>query len=830
MNNLSIKSRVILGVSFAIIVLVALTSVEAILKLENELVISNSSKLENIRDMKKKSVEEFFKSSIKSIETLAKSQNSIEFTNSLIDEHNRLEISDRDKFDTDDELVKGVYGKYGNFFRDYLEKYGYYDIFVICQIHGHVMYTVARESDFGENLKYGFLKDSSLAKVYQRAVDEKRTVVVDMKPYAPSNGEPSLFIATPIVDANKVISVLAIQLSDKLLTEAIESRDLRSEDNRNSESYLVGKDGLMRSNSYLDGENHSIVASFKNGNRVTTTSIRSAFENKKGVTITQNYADIKVLSAYDTVTIEGDLKWAVISEQYYETIDSRVSELLKQILIISTIAVIIIVSLLITLLNFVMIKPLQNLENGFLNLLSSSENSKLDIKREDEIGKIASVFNEYMDKIDKDSRDDKLFIEEVKKFAKQVEDGKFSQRIDANSQNSALKELKDILNSIVEQIDSSFNDINGVVVKLSSGDYDARISKNYSGDFKTTADAINSLTDSLTLLSKDINSTVNAILDGEFGKRMDETKYRGDTKQIAHSLNMVSKSLEESFKTVGTSAQNISKGDLNARIEGEYRGEYLKLKNSINSMVDKLQEIIADVNSNSSLVLGGLEEVNSTAEVLSNSSNSQASSLEETSTAVEEIASSINHNADNAKLTSDMANKTSKMAEDGGSAVNKTVQSMKDIANKITVIEDIAYQTNLLALNAAIEAARAGEHGKGFAVVAVEVRKLAERSQIAAQEIGNITKNSVSVSQKAEELLNKIVPSIKETAKLVEQISTASKEQDTAIIQINDAMNRVDLINQENLSISQQLNNSSNDMKINSMKLKESISFFKASS
>jgi methyl-accepting chemotaxis protein len=475
------------------------------------------------------------------------------------------------------------------------------------------------------------------------------------------------------------------------------------------------------------------------------------------------------------------------------------------------------------------LKPLSKLSFALNFLIDDKDNTnhKIEIETTGEIANIGELFNEYMDKIDKDNRDDKLFIEEVKKFAKQVEDGKFSQRIDATTQNSALKELKDILNSIVEQIDSSFSDINSVVVKLSSGDYDARINKNYSGDFKTTAEAVNSLTDSLTLLSKDINSTVSAILNGEFNKRMDETKYQGDTKQIAHSLNMVSKSLEESFKTVGTSAQNISKGDLNAKIDGEYKGEYLKLKNSINSMVDKLQEIIADVNSNSSLVLSGLEEVNSTAEVLSNSSNSQASSLEETSTAVEEIASSINHNADNAKLTSDMANKTSKMAEDGGSAVNKTVQSMKDIANKITVIEDIAYQTNLLALNAAIEAARAGEHGKGFAVVAVEVRKLAERSQIAAQEIGNITKNSVSVSQKAEELLNKIVPSIKETAKLVEQISVASKEQDTGIVQINDAMNRIDLVNQENLTASAKLSQSSSEMRNYSINLKNSIDFFK---
>ena len=167
------------------------------------------------------------------------------------------------------------------------------------------------------------------------------------------------------------------------------------------------------------------------------------------------------------------------------------------------------------------------------------------------------------------------------------------------------------------------------------------------------------------------------------------------------------------------------------------------------------------------------------------------------------------------------------MAKDGGDAVLKTVEAMRNIADKIGIIEDIAYQTNLLALNAAIEAARAGEHGKGFAVVASEVRKLAERSQTAAQEISQITTDSVDISEKAGTLLGEIVPSIEQTSELIEEISSAPSEQDTGISQINYAMTTLDQVTQQNASASEELASASEEMSSQAEHLKELVSFFK---
>ena len=191
-------------------------------------------------------------------------------------------------------------------------------------------------------------------------------------------------------------------------------------------------------------------------------------------------------------------------------------------------------------------------------------------------------------------------------------------------------------------------------------------------------------------------------------------------------------------------ANSLAEGNLNVRIVVDSKDETGQLLTSMQNMVAKLSEIITTVRSSADSLASASEEISATAQSLSQASSEQAASVEETSASVEQMTASINQNTENAKVTDGMAGKAAKEATEGGQAVSSTVAAMKKIAGKIGIIDDIAYQTNLLALNAAIEAARAGEHGKGFAVVAAEVRKLAERSQVAAQEIGELAGSSVN--------------------------------------------------------------------------------------
>jgi methyl-accepting chemotaxis protein len=191
------------------------------------------------------------------------------------------------------------------------------------------------------------------------------------------------------------------------------------------------------------------------------------------------------------------------------------------------------------------------------------------------------------------------------------------------------------------------------------------------------------------------------------------------------------------------------------------------------------------------------------------------------------MTASINQNTENAKVTDGMATTASHQAQEGGGAVNETVDAMKQIAQKIGIIDDIAYQTNLLALNAAIEAARAGEHGKGFAVVAAEVRKLAERSQVAAQEISQVAGSSVKLAEKAGSLLDEMVPSIKKTSDLVQEIAAASQEQSQGVGQINGAMGQLNKATQQNASASEELAATAEEMGGQAAQLQELMSFFR---
>ena len=200
--------------------------------------------------------------------------------------------------------------------------------------------------------------------------------------------------------------------------------------------------------------------------------------------------------------------------------------------------------------------------------------------------------------------------------------------------------------------------------------------------------------------------------------------------------------------------------------------------------------------------------------------------MEETSAQIESMSASISQNSDNAKITDGVAAKASKEASDGGAAVNQTLTAMKQIAQKIGIVDDIAYQTNLLALNAAIEAARAGEHGKGFAVVAAEVRKLAERSQEAAKEIGELAANSVTTAERAGKLLDNIVPSIQKTSDLVQEITAASTEQSQSVVQIGGAMGHLSKATQQNAAASEELAATSEVLSGQAAQLQQSVAFF----
>ncbi|MFM2477818.1 methyl-accepting chemotaxis protein [Celerinatantimonas sp. MCCC 1A17872] len=275
-------------------------------------------------------------------------------------------------------------------------------------------------------------------------------------------------------------------------------------------------------------------------------------------------------------------------------------------------------------------------------------------------------------------------------------------------------------------------------------------------------------------------------------------------------------------------ASTIGEGDLNQRFNPKYSEH--DIYGVLRSMNERLRDIVGRIKEASGNVASGSVQLSGTGQQIAQGATEQASSLEEISSAVEQMSANISHSADNAKQTEQIASQAADDADSSGKAVKDSVLAMKDITERINIIEEIARQTNLLALNAAIEAARAGEHGKGFTVVAAEVRKLAERSQRAAGEIVELSRNSLNISEQAGEMLEKLVPNIQKTADLVQEISASAIEQNKGASEINTAIQQLDQVVQQSAAAAEEMASTSEELSAQAEQMNTTMEFFKVDS
>lgn len=649
------------------------------------------NQLTSLRSVKKREIETFFQERMQDVEILAKSADTHNIINHFFQYHHEFNIKADGPYNTSTPEYQKIWQEYGGNLFNYMKMYGYYDIFIICAKHGHVMYTAAKESDLGANLSHGSLRESGLGKLWARIVSTEKPAFQDFSPYAPSNNDPAAFIGYPVFgpDGN-LESVVALQLSLKAINEIMQQRDGMG---KTGETYLVGPDKLMRSDSYIDPKGHSVNASFAGNvadNGVDTVASRKALAGTTGAEIIIDYNGHPVLSAYTPVNI-GNTTWALIAEIDKAEVRGPINNLVKSVIVIAIAAIVLIILYALFIAGMIA-KPVIRGVDFAKTIASGNLTTSFDLNQKDEIGDLARALNEMGTKLRTMFRDIANGIQtlssasnELSNIAGVMSTSSEQTTAKVNRVAKAAKEMSMNMDSVaaaseqtsvnVNMVAAAAEELSSTIAEISDNtDKTNTITKtavtqstNASSKIQTLGEAareIGKVTETITEISEQtnllaLNATIEAARAGEKGKGF---------AVVANEIKDLARQTSDATAEIRDSISRIQDASNNSVMEITQISEVIE---KINEMVSVVSDTVneqtnatREIADNISQASIGIQEVNKNVSQTSIVTREVATDIAE----VGQTSEGISSNSENVNIS---AEKLRKLAEQLNEMINQ---------------------------------------------------------------------------------------------------------------------------------------------------------------